>query len=343
MAKQKKERKFIAMDFGSHSTRIYIEGLGIVFDEATVMALNTKTKKIVAIGNEASKLVGKINHSTMLEYPFKNGVIASIDILKEFLNAALGKYQDDLVGAIMLIACPLSVTNLERKALVELVKKLGAYYVQTEDDVKMAALGAGYDIFEPSGILSLDIGAGKATAGAISADGVISYKWTKVAGNALDEEIVKYIRARYNMEVGAVTGEKVKINIGTLIKTKNPLKIKVFGREVVSGMPKEIVLTDSEISKLVQVAFGNLTTLITGVLEDTPNELAGDIIRNGIIVTGAMSGIQGVKDFFEDFFEIPVKVAKNSATAVIDGAVLYKKRLYQQMEEKIENKESLYN
>ncbi|WP_338969743.1 rod shape-determining protein [Spiroplasma endosymbiont of Labia minor] len=337
----RKLKKYVAIDFGTSATRVYIQGLGVVFNEPTIYAWDIKTRKIIAAGLDAKRMIGKHNSSIKIERPIVGGVVASIETLKIFFAEILKKYEDKLQDSIICIACSLSVTSLERKALIDFARHLGAYYVQVVDDVLLAGLGAGINVNEPEGVLVLDIGAGKATAATIASGDVVSYKWTRTAGAVMDQEIIKFIRTKHNLAIADSFGEQLKIKIGTLVKSKMPLKEKILGIEVLSGLPKEIYLTDTELTKILQLSYNNITSLITQLLEETPSELTIDILRNGITVTGGMGKLNGTKDFLEEYFEIPVKIAKNCLTTVIDGAIAYEKQVRKELERKIEDKENL--
>ncbi|AHI53401.1 rod shape-determining protein [Spiroplasma culicicola] len=326
------QRRHIAIDVGTSKTKIHIENLGLVFNAATLVALDFKTRRVVAVGDDAKKFVGKLSGSLQLKYPMKRGVITDMAMLKLFLSAVLSKYKNELDGAIVTLACPTSVTTLERNSLIKSIKELGVYHVQAEDDVKLALLGAGVDITKPNGYLCLDIGAGKSTAAIIATNGTVCTKWSKSGGNSMDLDIIKHLKSKEQMLIGEITAESIKNSIATLIKTKEPLKTSAYGYDLNSGLPKEVILQDKDILKIVQSTFGNLTNLITTVLEEAPNELAGDVIKNGIVVTGGVALIPGVKFYLEDFFEIPVRVAKNALTATIDGAIAHKELTIEDME-----------
>ncbi|AGR41679.1 rod shape-determining protein [Spiroplasma taiwanense] len=327
-----RSRKHIAIDIGTSKTRIYIEGLGIVFNEASLIATDYKTKKIIAIGNTAKNFIGKLNGSLQIKYLLKKGTVTDLNLLKVFLFYILRKYENEIKGSVVTLACPTSLTSLERKSLIDSIKSLGVFYINVEDDIKLALYGAGVDITKPEGYLCLDMGAGKTTAGIIVTGGTINSKWTKAAGISIDNEIIKYLKSKHGMMIGELTAEAVKISIASLIKMKQPLKTKAYGYDLGSAMPKELELSDTEISKVLLATFGNITDTITSLLEEAPNEVAGDIIKNGLFITGGLSNVHGVKTFFENFFEIPVKIPKNSNTAVIDGAIAHKELTMKKIE-----------
>lgn len=324
-----KPRLFIAINLGTKNTSIYVSGRGIIYNQPSIMALETQSLKLIAIGNEASTLIGKIHDNITLVRPLKNAIITDLKIVEDFLKNLFIKNNtvDILKGAIVLIACSNSITQLERNSLEKLCYKLGAKFVQTEEDTKMAALGAGCAIFAPKGTLVVDIGAGKTGVSVISANGVIISKFNKTAGNYIDEELLKYVRSKHTISVGIVTTEQIKKQIGSLYKGKDAKKMTIYGRDIVTGMPKETEITDTEIRKLLISVYSGISQLITEVLEKTPAELAGDVVLNGMIITGAAALLAGTKEYFEDFFQIPVKVAKNASTATIDGMIAYEKEI----------------
>ncbi|ARU90885.1 cell shape determining protein MreB [Spiroplasma clarkii] len=319
-----KQKTHVAIDIGTSKTRIYIEKLGMVFDEATIMAMDYKTKKVVAVGDAAKKFVGKLSKNILIKYPLKRGVISDMSILRLFLAHILQKNKNDIKDSIVTLACPISVTSFERDSLITTIKGLGVYYVDVQDDIKLAVLGAGFNIHKSDAYLCLDIGAGKSTVGIISFNETVISKWSKIAGNSIDLEIIKYLKAKKQMAVGEISAEALKNAVGSLIKNKNPLKTAVYGYNMNSGLPTNTEINEDDISKIIVSAFNNLTALITSALEEAPNEVAGDVIKNGLIITGGVAQIPGVKFYFEDYFEIPVTVAKGASNAVINGAIAYK-------------------
>ncbi|AHF61552.1 hypothetical protein P344_07050 [Spiroplasma mirum ATCC 29335] len=336
----KPPRKFIAIDLGTTNSIAYIGGRGIIYNEASVMAYETGTKKLVSLGENARKLIGKTHDKIEIYTPLRNGAITDLRIAEEFIQhiGNRAKVQDVWKDSIVLIACPKSVTELERRAMVEMCKHLGADLVQVEEDTLMAALGAGANIFAPKGTFILDIGGGKTSAGIISAGGIVVSKSIKIAGNYIDEEILKYIRAKHTISIGVITAEQIKKQIGSLYKGKETKKMVIFGRDVVTGMPKETEILDSEIRKLLISIFSSITQLVTDILESTPAELAGDAVMNGLLVSGGCALISGLKEFLESYFQIPVKIAKNPQTAVIDGCIAYEKEIRNRLIE--ENKKN---
>ncbi|QGS52458.1 rod shape-determining protein [Spiroplasma tabanidicola] len=326
------QKTHVAIDIGTSKTKIHIERIGMVFNESTILAIDWKTNKVLAIGDSAKKFVGKLSGTLQLKYPMKRGVITDMNMLKKFLLTILNKYAAEIKDSIVTLACPTSVTELERSSLIKSIKELGVFYVNAEDDVKLALYGAGVDVYKTVANLCLDLGAGKSTAGIVVSGETIQSKWTKIAGNTIDQEIIKQIKTKEQMLVGEITAEQIKNTVCTLVKSKNMLKLTAYGYDLNSGLPKEFEISENDVSKLLIASFGSITSIVTNVLEGSPNEIAGDVIRNGIVVTGGLAKIPGIKSFLEDFFEIPVKIANNCLTATIDGAVKHKDLTIQKYE-----------
>ncbi|AGR42549.1 rod shape-determining protein [Spiroplasma diminutum] len=328
-----RSRKHIAIDIGTSKTRIFIEQLGMVFNEASLIAQDYNTRKVIAIGDQAKKFVGKLSGAMQIKSLLKRGVLTDINLLKQFLSTVLSKYEDEVKNSVVTLACPISMPLLERKALIEAVKSIGASNVIVEDDIKLALLGAGFDIFTSNSLMCLDLGAGKTTVGVVNNGETINFKWSKASGEVIDQEIIKHLKSKEGILLGDISAEAVKIAVGTIIKTKEPLKTKAYGYDLNSSRPKEIEVQDKDISKIILSVFGNITTTITSLLEETQSEVAGDIIKNGLIITGGLAKIPGVKLFFENFFEIPVTVAKNCSTSTIEGAIMHKDKTFDIIEE----------
>lgn len=323
------QKRHIAIDIGSSKTKIYIEKLGIVFNEATLVAVDNNNHKVVAVGDEAKKLIGKLATNVFIKYPMKNGIITDMVICRLFLMHVLNKYKNEIKGGIVTLACPVSVTKIEKEALVTAIKKLGVTFVDVQNDIKLAALGAGINVTTVSAQLCLDIGGGKTTAGIISYNETLTTNLSKIGGNTIDFEIIKLLRQKNQISIGEITAENIKNTIGALVKNKKPLTMTTYGYDLTTGMPSEISLSEDNISKIIISTFNNITVLVTSVLEESQNEIAVDIIRNGLVVTGGVANISGIKYFLETYFEIPVFIAKKCSTAVIDGAIAYKNKTFE--------------
>ncbi|AKX34713.1 cell shape determining protein MreB [Spiroplasma litorale] len=318
--------KHIAIDIGTYKTRIFIDGLGIIFNQASLVAVDYKLNKIIAYGDNAKKYIGILSGNLKVVKLVKKGVVTNIELLKSFLGYTLTKHKELLKTAYVTLACPVDLTGLERNSLIDAIKSLGVAFVKVEDDIKLALLGAGIDISSSDGWLCLDIGCGKTTIAMISTDTTVASSTSKFGGAIIDDEVIKYLKAKKSIVVGEKTAEAVKIGVACLLKPKETLKVKAYGYDITSAMPREIEITDSDIIKIIQFSFGNLADTVISLIEKLSNESAIDVIKNGIVVTGGLASIHGVKTFFEKYFEIPVRIAKNSASAVIDGAIAHKEK-----------------
>ncbi|WP_339020886.1 rod shape-determining protein [Spiroplasma endosymbiont of Atherix ibis] len=334
-AANSKAKRHIAIDIGTSKTRIFIEQLGMVFNEASLIGIDYKTRKVILIGDEAKKFVGKMSGAMEIKHLLKRGVLSDLNLLKTFLSNILSKYENEIKNSIVTLACPVSISMLERKALIDSIKSLGVSHVMVQDDIKLALMGAGVNIYGSDSYMCLDMGAGKSTIGIVTNGETINFKWTRASGEVIDNEIIKHLKSKKNLLIGDLSSEAVKMAVGSIVKSKEPLKTKVYGYDLNSSRPSEIEVQDKDISKIILSVFGNISNTITTLLEETQSEIAGDIIKNGLIITGGLSKIPGTKLFFENFFEIPVIIAKNAASSTIEGAIKHKEITFKLIEEMI--------
>ncbi|AGR42556.1 rod shape-determining protein [Spiroplasma diminutum] len=321
------ERTFIALDLGTSNILAFVGRQGIVYDEPSIMAYDNMTNSLVALGGDAYNMIGKTHENIRMVVPIKDGVITDLDAAKDMLKHVFGKLKmlNDWKNSIILLACPSEVTELEREALKQVAYDMGAEIVIVEEEVKMAALGAGINIDVPRGNIVIDIGGGTTDIAIISAGDVVISRSIKVAGNALDDEIKKYIRSEYNVTIGDRSAEDVKKELGSLAKYKGERTMSVFGRDIVSGLPKEAIISSEEIRNVLVNAFSRITDLLIELMENTPPELAGDIISNGFTICGGGSQIRGIKEYFNGIFSVPCHISPNPLTGVIEGAKVFQK------------------
>ncbi|QBQ08219.1 rod shape-determining protein MreB [Spiroplasma gladiatoris] len=328
------DRTFIALDLGTSNILAYVGKQGIVYDEPSIMAYDTFTNELVALGQEAYEMVGKTHESIRMIVPIRDGVITDLEAAKDLLKHIFAKLKmlNDWKNSIILLACPSGVTELEREALKQVAYDMGAEIVLVEEEVKMAALGAGLNIDLPRGNVVIDIGGGTTDIAIISAGDVVISRSVKVAGNFFDEEIKKYIRSEYNVTIGDRTAENVKKELGSLSKYKGEKTMSVFGRDIVSGLPKEAVISSEEIRNVLVNSFSVITDLLIGLMENTPPELAGDIITNGFMICGGGSKIRGIKEYFNGIFSVPCTLSPNPLTGVVEGAKGFQKIINRRLE-----------
>ena len=336
--KKKEDIKYIAIDLGTSSTKVFIKGEGIVFNEATLIAYDSKTNAIAGIGNKAKKLVGKTQEKIMIKYPLKNGVMTDVKLTQIFIQEIFKEkgYEKIWKNAYVLITCPVSITNMERNALKIMCDNLGAQYSEIQDDIKLALMGCGCDIYDSKGRLILDIGSGKSTAGIIAAGEVVISSTIKEAGNHIDNEIKKFIKSHYTVIIGNNVAEKIKNELVSLTPENNGKEMLIYGSDISSNLPKEIFVTGKELHELVISALKPIVDLLSGVLANAPAEIMKDIISDGINLVGGVSQLKGIKQFFKDCFKMNVKICPNAALANINGSSGYEKKL-------INNYKGIYN
>ncbi|QBQ08217.1 rod shape-determining protein MreB [Spiroplasma gladiatoris] len=329
------KRPFISLDLGTSNILAYVSGQGIVYNQPSLMAYDINQNKLVAIGQEAYEMIGKTNDNIRMVTPLVDGVIADLDAAKDLLEHIFDrlKMMNFWKNSVVVLACPSGVTELERDALKMVARDMGADLVVVEEEVKMSAIGAGVNIELPLGHLIIDIGGGTTDIAIISAGDIVLSKSIKVAGNYFNEEILKFVRAEYNIAVGIKTAENVKKNIGSLVKYPNERSMQIYGRDIVSGLPKEATVNSEEIRNVLLGAFGRITDLVIEVMENTPPELAGDILKQGIILCGGGALVRNADKYFHDIFQLPTKIAADPLNCVIEGTKAYEKIILKRIEE----------
>lgn len=341
----KENRPFISLDLGTSNILAYVAGQGLVYSQPSLMAYDINTNQLVAIGEEAYDLVGKTSDNIRLVTPLVDGVIADLDAARDLLSHIFGrlKMMNFWKNSVVLLACPSGVTELERDALKMVAKGMGADLVVVEEEVKMSAIGAGINIEMPEGNLVVDIGGGTTDVAIISANDIVVSRSVKIAGEFFNEEILKYIRAEYNLSIGIKTAENIKKTIGSLVKYPNERTMQIYGRDVISGLPKEARVGSEEIRNILLSSFSKITDAIIEVMENTPPELAGDIMKNGIILCGGGALVRNVDKYFFDIFQLPARIAADPLACVIDGTKAYEKVIQTRVEEGFyKNKQDTY-
>ncbi|KAF5275522.1 hypothetical protein FQR65_LT16620 [Abscondita terminalis] len=315
-----KKPLYVSMDLGTSSTLVYVSGQGIVYNEPSIVAYKIPENKIIGVGKSAADMIGKGNKSIRVIAPMQGGVITDVKATQSQLKFILRRLrlEKSLEGCVMLLACPSVITELEKAALKKIATNLGAKEVFIEEEVKMAALGGGVNIFAPTGKLIIDMGGGTTDVAVLSSGDIVLSKSIKVAGNYLNEEVLKFVRSQYGLEIGIKSAETIKINIGSLSKFPDERNIKAYGRDVVSGLPREIEIRPEEIREVLKVPVSRIVDLTVQVLEETPPELAGDIFRNGITICGGGALIRGIDKYFADTLQLPTTVGEQPLLAVIN-------------------------
>ena len=313
--------KDIGIDLGTANVLIYIKGQGIVLNEPSIVAIDSDTKKILAVGKQAREMLGRTPGKVQAIRPMKDGVIADFEITERMLNNFIGKVNGKsfLSRPRILICCPSNITQVEKNAIKEAAERTGARKVFLEEEPKVAAIGAGMDISKPSGNMVIDIGGGTTDIAILSLGGIVESASIRVAGNAFDNDIIKYIKDKYKLLVGERTAEEIKITIGTVYPGSRNEKMEVRGRDLVTGLPHTITLTSEEVEEALRESIYIIIHAAKGILEQTPPELSADIIDKGIVLTGGGSLIDGFSQILAQELKVPVFNAESPLTCVAEG------------------------
>ena len=321
--------KDIGIDLGTANILIYVKGEGIVLNEPSVVAIEKDTKKPLAFGESASLMFGKTPGKYMAIKPMKDGVIADFETTLMMLNYFVNKVKGfGFRKPRIIICCPTDTTQVEKNALREAAERLGAKRVFLEEEPKVAAIGSGLDISKPSGNMIIDIGGGTTDIAILSLGDIVVSKSLKIAGNAFDNDIRDFIKDKYKLLIGDRTACDIKHEIGTVYKDEKKKSMKVKGRDLVSGLPKTITITSDEVLNALKNNTLKLIEAAKSVLEETPPELAADIMEHGIMLTGGGSLIRGIDKLFSEKLEVPVFISSNPLTSVAEGCGIMLDNLY---------------
>lgn len=311
----------ISIDLGTATVQVYIRDKGIVLREPTVIAVNTDTNEVCGVGNDALKMLGRTPPNIQAVRPLTDGVISNFTLTLEMIKRFLKKILSKTVGHPRIIMCvPSGVTDVEQRAVIDAAREVGAKDIYIIEEPVAAALGAGFDISRPHGTMVVDIGGGTTDIAVLSLGGVVVSRSLKIAGDEFSEAIVRYMKKEMNLNIGPRTAERIKCEIGGLIPRPKELLCEAKGVSVVSGLPKSAVVSSNDICHCFDDFVFNITERIEEVLEETPPELHGDIIQDGITLTGGGSLIYGLDKRISDVIHVPVNLAKNITDCVVLGA-----------------------
>ena len=313
--------KDIGIDLGTANVLIHVKGKGIVLNEPSVIAMDKKTGKVLEVGEEARKMVGRTPGNIVAIRPLKDGVIADFEATEEMLKYFINKL--NLKGFLskprILICCPTNITSVEQKAIREAAEKSGGKKVFLEEEPKVAAIGAGMDIFQPSGNMVVDIGGGTTDIAVLSMGDIVTSESIKVAGDVFDNDILQYIKREYKLLIGERTAEQVKMTIGTVWPAGRSETMEIRGRDMVTGLPRTIEINSDEIARALNESVSMIVQSAKNVLEKTPPELSADIIDRGIIITGGGALLHGMDQLLIEELKVPVFIAENPMDCVAIG------------------------
>ncbi len=313
--------KKLGIDLGTANTLVFVPGKGVVLNEPSVVAMSEPGRKILAVGFEAKKMVGKTPESIIAYRPMKDGVIADYRVteamLRHFIQKALGKW--NIWRPDVMLSVPAGISSTERRAVIEAAIKAGAKNAYVVKEPILAAIGAGIPIYEPIGHMVVDIGGGTTDIAVISLGGIVSSMSVKCAGNRIDSAIADYVKKIYNLAIGDKTAEDVKIGIGSAIPIEEELSMNIKGRDFITGLPRTALLKTNEIVKAISRELREMLKAIKDVLQETPPELSADIIDKGIIMTGGTSQLRNFPELVYRRTGVPAKLAKDPLFCVARG------------------------
>ena len=311
----------IGIDLGTANVLIHVKGKGIVLNEPSVVAIDKNTNRVLAVGEEARRMVGRTPGNIIAIRPLKDGVIADFDVTESMLKYFMNKLEVKglLTKPRILICCPTNITSVEQKAIREAAEKSGGKKVYLEEEPKVAAIGAGMDIFQPSGNMVIDIGGGTTDIAVLSMGDIVTSASIKMAGDKFDAEILNYIKRKYKLLIGDRTAEDIKIKVATVFKGSRNETIEVRGRDMVNGLPRTITVGSKEIEEALHESIYVIVQAAKTVLEQTPPELSADIIDRGIILTGGGALLHGIEQLMAEELKVPVIIAENPMDCVAIG------------------------
>ncbi|MED4015995.1 rod shape-determining protein [Sutcliffiella cohnii] len=311
----------IGIDLGTANVLIHVKGKGIVLNEPSVVALDNNTGKVLAVGEEARRMVGRTPGNIVAMRPLKDGVIADFEVTEAMLKHFINKLnvKGFLSKPRILICCPTNITSVEQKAIREAAEKSGGKKIYLEEEPKVAAIGAGMDIFQPSGNMVVDIGGGTTDVAVLSMGDIVTASSIKMAGDNFDNEILQYIKKKYKLLIGERTAENIKLEIATVFPGSRMEEMDIRGRDMVSGLPQTITVNSKEIEQALRESVHVIVQAAKSVLERTPPELSADIIDRGVILTGGGALLHGIDQLLADELKVPVLIAESPMDCVAIG------------------------
>jgi rod shape-determining protein MreB len=315
--------KQVGIDLGTSNTLVYVKGKGIVVNESSVVAINRRTGQVMAVGEEARGMLGKTPPHICVTRPLQHGIIADFEVAEKMLRYFFDKVHDDRSLVIprprVVISVPLDVTEVERKAVSDAATSAGAREVLVVEEPIVAAIGAGLPISSAVGNMIINLGGGTTEIAVISLNGVVIAKSISVAGDELNKNITQYARDVFNLLLGDRIAEEIKIAIGSAVELEDKLETSMRGRDLLSGLPREITVNDAQIREALGRSIKTIVEHVKSILETTPPELVSDIYQRGIILTGGGALLRGIDAAISRGTGLPVRVAEDPLTAVVRG------------------------
>lgn len=314
--------KKIGIDLGTANTLVYVPKKGIVINEPTVVAISIEDNKILAVGNEAKKMLGRTPETIMASRPMKDGVIADYRVTEALLRYFIGKTLGRLhiFRPEVMVAVPAGITSTEKRAVIEATVKAGAKAAYVVKEPVLAAIGANIPINEPAGHMIIDVGGGTSEVAVISLGGVVACNSVRMGGDKIDQAITEYIRKRHNLAIGERTAEEIKIKIGSALPQEEEESMMIRGRDLIAGLPKTIEIKSNEVTNAITEQLQEIIQTIKTVLQETPPELAADIIDRGMALSGGGALLRNLDELVTKATGVPCRVVKDPLYCVARGA-----------------------
>jgi rod shape-determining protein MreB len=333
----------IGIDLGTANTLVYLAGKGIVINEPSVVALNQKTGRVVAVGVQAKEMLGRTPPHIIAVRPLVDGVISDFEVTEEMIAYLVRKAEEfspKMLGPRVVVGVPSGVTNVEIRAVRDATKNAGAREVHIVEEPMAGAIGIRLPVNDPVGTMVIDIGGGTSDIAVISLGGIVRSKNLRVAGDKLNNDIISYIRSEFKILIGEKTAEYIKIAIGAVV-TDESLEASIKGRDLITGLPREVIITDSDIREAMSSSIESLVEATKEVLETTPPEILSDIMQKGIYLFGGGALIKGLDRLLSDYLKIPVRISDDPLTAVARGAGIILENMEMYSEALIQNEDEL--
>src|SRR5690554_3981042 len=311
----------LGIDLGTANTLVYVKGKGIIIREPSVVALKENKEEVLAVGDEAKKMIGRTPGNIVAVRPMKDGVIADFDVTETMVRYFMTKAhkRSRLVRPRVIICVPSGITEVEKRAVLDAATRAGAREAYLIEEPMAAAIGAGLPVHEPTGNMIVDVGGGTTEVAIISLGGIVSMRSTRIGGDEMDEDIINYIKRKYNLMIGERTAEEIKIDVGSAIESDDGEVKEIRGRDLVSGLPKTLNITSEEIRESLDETANSILEAVRITLEQTPPELAADVMDKGIFLTGGGSLLKGLDKLLIRETGMPVHIAEDPLDCVVKG------------------------
>lgn len=312
----------VGIDLGTANTLVYIRGHGIVLNEPSVVAVNQRTHTVVAVGKDAKDMLGRTPQHITAIRPIVDGVISDFEVTEEMIRYLIKKAQANhkkLLGPRVVVGVPSGITNVETRAVRDATINAGAREVYIVEEPMAAAIGIRLPVHEPTGSMIIDIGGGTTDIAVISLGGIVKSRNARIAGDRFNNDIIAYVRNEFKILIGEKTAEEVKIAIGSVIPGALPAEARVKGRDLITGLPREVLLNDADVREAIGQSIDSLIESIKEILETMPPEVLSDIMRDGVFLTGGGALIRGLDLLLSEYLKIPVRIADEPLTAVARG------------------------